>query len=254
MNFLKKYWWRFIIAVIVIPVITNFILLIPTFTPIVGDNTSWLSFFGSFIGAIASFVMIFFTTKTLEQNEKQLNELRRQWNETNRPRLYGRISCYQHAFYLEIYNAGSQDANCVEVKINADFYNNIQAEFKYIYDSMVEAPFYVKAGHSVNFFIGVCREINDLWKNLSFNIEITGTYNNQFPLNISLPIKHFINKNYMVVRTPMEKALEDISEGLVRPHLVSKPKAIQIYIRSIAESLEKITQYIASKNGTEQDK
>ena len=57
----------------------------------------------------------------------------------------------------------------------------------------------------------------------------------------------------MVVRTPMEKALEDISEGLVRPHLVSRPEAIQIYIRSIAENLDKLTQKYC-EDGTEQDK
>lgn len=118
---------------------------------------------------------------------------------------------------------------------------------------MVNTPFYVRAGRSVNFLIGECKEINKSWESLDFNIEVNGTYNNRFPLNISLPISHFINKIHMVVRTPTEKALEDISEGLVRPHLVSKPKAIQLYIKEIAESLEKLTGKFCN-NGTEQNK
>lgn len=42
MDILKKYWWWIIIAFIAIPIFLNIILLIPAFTPIVGDNTVWL--------------------------------------------------------------------------------------------------------------------------------------------------------------------------------------------------------------------
>lgn len=205
------------------------------------------------IGAIFTALMMAATLYTVFQNSKQLKELKRQWQEENRPRLYGRISNYQKAFFLEIYNAGNQDANCVNVNINAEFYQNIPSQFKYIFDNMTQNPFYVKAGNSVNFLIGQCENINNVWKDLDFKIEVHGTYNNQYNLDISLPIKHFINKIHMVVRTPMEKALEDISEGLVRPHLVSKPKAIQIYLRSIAENLDLIVKKYCN-NGAEQDK
>lgn len=205
------------------------------------------------IGAIVTALMMGATFYTVYQNSKQLKELKRQWDEQNRPRLYGRISNYQKAFFLEIYNAGNQDANCVDVKINSEFFDNIPQEFKCIFDNMTQSPFYVKAGNSVNFLIGTCEDINKSWENLDFNIEVNGTYNNQYPLNISLPISHFINKIHMVVRTPMEKALEDISEGLVRPHLVSRPKAIQVYIRSIAENLDKLTKKYCVDD-TEQDK
>lgn len=212
------------------------------------SNIDWTA-----IGAIVTALMMGATFYTVFQNSKQLQELKRQWDEQNRPRLYGRISNYQKTFYLEIYNAGNQDANCVDVRINSDFYDNIPQEFKYIFDNMTQSPFYVKAGKSVNFFIGTCDEINKAWESLDFNIEITGTYNNQYPLQISLPISHFINKIHLVVRTPIEKALEDISEGLVRPYLVSKPKAIQIYIRSIAENLDNLIKKYC-EDGTSHDK
>lgn len=92
MDYIRKYWWYFVIGFIIVPIILNVILLIPAFTPIVGDNTVWLSFFGSLIGALASFVMIFFTAKTLEQNKQQLEELRRQWNEEHLPYLSWKYS------------------------------------------------------------------------------------------------------------------------------------------------------------------
>lgn len=52
------------------------------------------------IGAIITALMMVATFYTVYQNSKQLNELKRQWNESNRPRLYGRISNYQHAYFL----------------------------------------------------------------------------------------------------------------------------------------------------------
>ncbi len=137
------------------------------------SNIDWTA-----IGAIITALMMGATFYTVFQNSKQLKELKRQWNEGNRPHLYGRISNYQKAFFLEIYNAGTQDANCVDVRINSEFYDNIPQEFKYIFDNMTQSPFYVKVGNSVNFFIGTCEEINKLWENLNFNIEVNGTYNN----------------------------------------------------------------------------
>ena len=212
------------------------------------SNIDWTA-----IGAIITALMMCATFYTVFQNSKQIKELKRQWDEANRPRLYGRISNYQKAYFLEIYNAGNQDANCVDARINSEFYDNIPQEFKYIFDNMTQSPFYVKAGNSVNFFIGLCEEINKSWENLDFNIEVSGTYNNKYTLQISLPITHFINKIHLVVRTPIEKALEDISEGLVRPHLVSRPKAIQIYIRSIAENLDQLIKKYC-EDGISQDK
>jgi len=67
MEILKKYWWCFLLALIVVPIILNFVLLIPAFTDIVGNNTTWLNFFGSLIGALASFVMIFLRLKLLNR-------------------------------------------------------------------------------------------------------------------------------------------------------------------------------------------
>lgn len=252
MEILKKYWWCFLAALIAVPIGLNFILLIPAFTPIVGDNQIWLSFIGTLIGALASFVMIFFTAKTLEQNKEQLDELKRQWREQNRPILNGRIIIYQKSYFLEIYNSGNMDANNITVSLNSDFYNNIPDSFKYLYDNMTSAPFCVRANDSVFFYLDTCKSLEKQWKGLSFNIEIKGNYNSKYNLNIILPINNYIGKIHMIVRTPIEKALEDISEGLVSPHLISEPQSIQLYLRSIAETLNHINENLT--NGTEQDK
>lgn len=117
MDYIKKYWWYLVIGFIIVPIILNIILLIPAFTPIVGDNTVWLSFFGSLIGALASFVMIFFTAKTLEQNKQQLNELRRQWNEEHLPYLSCQLIASGNYFKIRILNSANVVAKDVSVAI-----------------------------------------------------------------------------------------------------------------------------------------
>lgn len=67
--------------------------------------------------------------------------------------------------------------------------------------------------------------------------------------SIYLPIQHFINKIHMIVRTPLEHALEDISEGLVRPHLASHPKPIQVNIETITRCLETLTKHLTRQDG-----
>lgn len=122
MDIIKKYWWCFIIALIIVPIALNFILLIPAFTPIVGDNQTWLSFIGTLIGALTSFVMIFFTAKTLEQNEKQLNELKRQWKEEHTPYLSCQLIPKSDKFLLRILNSSNTTADRVKLNINSNLY------------------------------------------------------------------------------------------------------------------------------------
>ena len=45
-------WVILLLLVIIIPVVINFILLLPVRIEIVGDNRDWLAFHGSYIGAI----------------------------------------------------------------------------------------------------------------------------------------------------------------------------------------------------------
>lgn len=123
MEFIRKYWWCFIIALIVVPIALNFILLIPAFTPIVGDNQIWLSFIGTLIGALASFAMIFFTAKTLEQNEKQLTELKRQWKEEHTPYLSCQLIAKSDKFLLRVLNSSNVTANRVKINIDSVLFN-----------------------------------------------------------------------------------------------------------------------------------
>ena len=76
MEWLRKYWWALII-ILSLPVGINFILLIPAFTPVVGDNVAWLSFWGSYFGSIISagtaFAILYIQ---YQQNNKENNKNR----------------------------------------------------------------------------------------------------------------------------------------------------------------------------------
>ena len=70
--------------------------------PVVGDSVIWLTFWPVYLSAIASFGMIYFTYLSLQQNKKQLKELKHQ-REEERARLIFRVIVYKKAFMLKIH-------------------------------------------------------------------------------------------------------------------------------------------------------
>ncbi len=71
MNLLKKYWWA-IMLIIILPSIVNLIMIQPKLFKTTGNASSWLSFWGSYIGAIlSSSIAIFILYKQQEQNHKE---------------------------------------------------------------------------------------------------------------------------------------------------------------------------------------
>lgn len=57
------------------PFLLNWFLQIPSFCSIVGSDTDWLQFWGAYIPGIASFVMIYYTWKTIDtsHNDSERN-------------------------------------------------------------------------------------------------------------------------------------------------------------------------------------
>lgn len=81
MKLLKKYWW-WILIVLAAPVVINYILLVPAISPIVGDNAIWLSFWGSYLGAIISATVAFIILHIQRKDNEIENEKNRVDNET----------------------------------------------------------------------------------------------------------------------------------------------------------------------------
>ena len=77
------------------------------------------------VSAIVTALMMCATFYTVFQNRKQLKELKRQWEEDNRPRIYPRIITYNKAYFLEFFNSGKVDAFDVDININQTFIKNL---------------------------------------------------------------------------------------------------------------------------------
>lgn len=54
--------------IVIAPVLVNYLLLLPSVGPIVGDNVHWLSFWGSYLAALVPFIILFIQR---EDNHKE---------------------------------------------------------------------------------------------------------------------------------------------------------------------------------------
>ena len=90
---IKKYWW-IALVILLLPITINFVLLIPSFTAVVGDEIAWLSFWGGYLGAIistaAAFIILYIQRKDNEsENEKNRvdNEVQNKQNREENEKL-----------------------------------------------------------------------------------------------------------------------------------------------------------------------
>ena len=81
MEWMKKYWWA-ILIILTLPVVINFLLLAPAFSPIVGEDTDWLAFWGGYLGSIISAGVAFIILYIQRKDNKTQNEKNRVDNET----------------------------------------------------------------------------------------------------------------------------------------------------------------------------
>ena len=105
--------WVFItfVVICIIPYIINYLILKQARFDIVGDGTHWLSFWASYLAAIASFVMIFFTWRTLK-------EMQRQWKEQNTPIVSCSLEKSSESLLVELYNTSQVPAHKIRVRID----------------------------------------------------------------------------------------------------------------------------------------
>ena len=229
----KKYlsFLLFIGLLLIIPIILNFVLQIPSHFPIIGDSQTWLSFWASYIGAIASFAMIAVTFLTLKQNQAQLNEIKRQWEEEHRPHLVCRIIVNKKAFILQISNPSQFDASNVIINFGDDLINNLDDKFRNMYTNTSQNPVYISSGKSWNCLIGWCEDINQKWKDKDFNIITEVSYNDKYRLNSIIPIKTFVNRINILVQSHWKMQLKIWSQVLSNPILSLHTKQFKFLLK-----------------------
>lgn len=202
-----------VILVIAFPFLLNSLILIESGKAFVGKDADWLLFWGSYVSAIASFAMVYITYNALKLNKESLGELKRQWDEQNRPRLHFTIVSIDSIYYLKIENSGNEDAYNISLKFSSNFVDNHYHEnIKNQFIKLQEIKFYIEKHKSKHYRISLNYDMNkkdidsngseipyckrkdwlDNYKNEK--IEITGSYcNGKYNINESFAIINFLN-------------------------------------------------------------
>lgn len=93
-----------LIVLILLPLAINHFIQMPALFDVVGEPVNWLMFWPTYISAAASFLMIYVTYLSLKQNRKQLDEMKRQWDDDHKKELVAYMVVHDSRFYLCIKN------------------------------------------------------------------------------------------------------------------------------------------------------
>lgn len=242
-------WVVIVIACLVFPFFLNWVLNLNVIVPVVGDSTIWLSFWPVYLSAIASFGMIYFTYRSLQQNKKQLEEMKAQREEEERARLVFSVIVYQTAFMLKISNIGKRNVYNAVIHFNEEFLNDlIEERFQKFYRQLSK-PFFVEAGVSKYLYIGFCEDVNAAWENKNVVIRMKGLYNDIYKIDEELSMNMFLDKTFMDVKGDLETIMGYLKKGLVVQNNSYMP--IQKSLDQIAQSIKKIE---ASLENIEEEK
>ena len=175
---MKKRILLFVVSVIIIgslPLLINWLILRPQLFNIAADGSTWLLFWASYIGAVASFAMVvtaWYTLKEsrrqndelltqneilIQQNKQQLEELKRQWEESHRPRLLFSIISHSGNYFLKICNIGKEAARNVTVSFSENFIENLLFKGTAMRLRQLETPFCIEPQSSKYYFIAPCK-------------------------------------------------------------------------------------------------
>ncbi len=184
----SKYLFIWVIVAFAIPVILNFLLQIRTGLVILGGSSSqtmWLSFWGSYLSAIASGLLacasLVINQKSIEQNDKILHNSA--WEKlSNRYNRLENFICSQEMLYNDIYveeileyleNNSNMKSSYIAKKERMVTVSGLKINRFLEQDKANE--FHNKTGECLKKYGGMLYEANDLYLKFILNIK---NYNN----------------------------------------------------------------------------
>ena len=207
--------------VILPPIIVNFIMKIPCEWTIEGPQI-WIGFWGTYCGAIASFIMAYIAYKQMKTISEQ-----------NRPNLYPTIEIFSdrrdhknhYDYCLHIVNYGSRVASDIHIEIDGEVLNKINKKYKGNIDNIKESTYHILEKDDI--VLKICPEQSDniikdenyvLWleefKKSSVNIKIT--YNKEYSIkkNISLSNTLYARTSSLQMLFYIKQSLDDINDTI----------------------------------------
>lgn len=112
MEWLKKYWsiLAMVVFLLVLPLLINLCYRLESDCSELHAPSAWATFWATYLSAIASFAMIFFTWRTLK-------EMQRQWKEQNTPIVSCTLEKGSDHIIVELHNTSPVPVHKVGVRI-----------------------------------------------------------------------------------------------------------------------------------------
>lgn len=218
-------------------------------------NMEWLQFDWNVINAISTALMAVLTLLTLVYSKVQLNEMKKQWYESNRARLTFSVISWNGLFLLKISNVGKELAYDINVTFNDDFIEGHYSEYtKETFKNLQQNLFCLESGTSKYYDISSrysersittiggesfdSNHINNwLNENIDRKITIKGKYCKRYSIDECFSISDFINRSTVVV-DDATLALQRIQEGVSVRN--DKYYPIQKSLDILAKSVQKL--------------
>lgn len=144
MEWLKKYWSILAMVgfLLVLPLLINLCYRLESDCSELHAPSAWATFWATYLAAIASFAMVFITWLTLkknkeqndailQQNNDQLNEMKRQWEEDHRPKIEAYLikgSTIADKREIEFVNIGASPAEDFIFHLDSQFIDGAPIE------------------------------------------------------------------------------------------------------------------------------
>ena len=185
------------------------------------------------VGSIATALMAFIALRSLWQNDKQLDELKKQREEETRARLVFEIVSYEHLFLLKITNVGKSTAYDLTCCIKSKLIDNHFSDYiKSTFERNNQKRFVMVPGRSLYFYlspihttrrthiidgVSYTSEVIDHWLNQYQNeaIVITGSYCGKYEIKECFSINDFMGDS-IVVHDDEVLALQGIIKEIKR--------------------------------------
>lgn len=244
-------------SLLLFPFLLNWLLLRNPIVPIVGDGTTWLTFWPVYLSAIASFGMIYMTYLSLKQSRENIEELKRREEDERRARLVFSVIVYQTAFYLRIFNIGKENAFDIKLDFNKEFIDEIEDKYRKYY-TQLSRPDFIEAGKSIYILIGWCKDVNKAWAGKDIVLTVKGSFNDKYPVDEKLDMGYFIGKTHFLVKGDLETTVDYMKKGLVVQNNGYMPvqKSLDEIARTMVRieySLSQLGDYLKEVENTEKE-
>ena len=209
-------WILFIIFVVLIPMGINLLVRLktPLDFPIVGGSKDWLMFWASYSSAVASFMMVWYTSRTLKQNNRQLDIIKQQWEAEHTPEIFATLIRSKNKGFIRIMNVSNISIKNLKVEITKDPEENIRT-------SMVNYNQFKANIRNSTFAIEPHGKIDiEFVQQLYFDEKYTGTitlkftFNERYENEIAIPFEQMLLVDSEIVHNDYRNHLEEISNSL----------------------------------------